>query len=80
MSGRSSGVKPAVEQLAVVVGRRGHVERALLAALDLEARHAGRPQRRQVVRQGQVLHREREALARVALHRACRRAASAGRR
>ncbi len=55
--------------LPIVVGRGGDVERALLAALDLEARHAGRAQRRHVVRQGQVLHREREALARVALHR-----------
>ena len=61
--------QPAVDEAAVIVGRRGDVERAFLAALDLEARHPRRPQRRDVVRQGQVLHAEREALARVALHR-----------
>src|SRR5207244_7640198 len=49
---------------------RGDVERTLLAPLDLEARHAGRPQRRDVVGQRQVLHAEWEALPRVALHRA----------
>src|SRR5439155_6010216 len=59
----------AVEQAPVVIGSRGHVERALLAAFDLEARYPRGPQRRQMVRQGEVLHRKRKALARIALHR-----------
>ena len=62
IAGRSSSCEPAVEQPAVVVGRGGDVERAFLAALDLEARDAGRTQRRQMIGQGQVLHREGKAL------------------
>jgi len=53
-----AGSQAAVEQLAVVVGGRGHVQRAFLAALDLEARDPRGAQGRQVVGQGQVLHRE----------------------
>src|SRR5262249_20355963 len=60
------GAEAAVDQRAVEVGGGGDVERRLLAALDLEARHAGGAQRGDVVGQRQVLHGEGEATLRVA--------------
>ncbi len=60
------GGHAAIDKLAVVIGRGGHVERALLAALDLEAGHPGGAQGWQVIGQGQVFHGEGEARGRIA--------------
>src|SRR5262249_44227511 len=60
----------AVDQLAIIVRRRRHIERAFLAALNLEAGNSGGAQRRQVVGQREVFHRERKAVARITFYRA----------